>query len=124
MIDPKLTYAVVWASNNTDKYWYKVYKDLIDKWFNAIAINPSEKEILGSAVYSTLLHYNGQIDVAIFVLPPEIWIKVLEDVKEKWINKVRFQPGAESNMCIDFCIKNDIEYIAKSCIMIQNTLHK
>jgi len=68
MIDPKLTYAVVWASNNTEKYWYKVFKDLIEKWFNAIAINPNENEIFWKTSYSTLSDYNWKIDVAIFVL--------------------------------------------------------
>ena len=123
MIDLNLTYAVVWASNNTDKYWYRVFKDLIEKWFKAIAINPNEKEILGKSVYSTLLDYNWKIDVAIFVLPPVVGIKVLEDVKKTEIRMVWFQPGAESDICVDFCNKNDIEYIAKSCIMIQSALH-
>lgn len=120
MIDPKLTYAVVWASNNTDKYGYKVFKDLIDKWFKTIAINPSENEILGNSVYSTLLDYDKKIDVAIFVLPPKVWIKVLEFVKQKWIKKVWFQPGAEDDACFRYCKYNNIEYIANSCIMIQS----
>lgn len=123
MIDPKLIYAVVWASNNTDKYGYKVFKDLIDKWFKAIAINPSEKEILGNSVYSTLLDYDKKIDVAIFVLPPKVWIKVLEFVKQKWIRKVWFQPGAEDDACINFCKNNNIDFISNSCIIIQSNLN-
>lgn len=123
MIDPKLTYAVVWASNNKDKYGYKVFKDLIDKWFKAIAINPSENKILWEQVYSTLSNYNQKIDIAIFVLPPKIGIKVLEDVKKLDIKQVWFQPWVEDNKTIDYCKKNNIEYIANSCIMIQSTLH-
>ena len=120
MIDPKLTYAVVWASNNTEKYGYKVFKDLTEKWFNAIAINPNENEILWETSYPTLSDFEWKIDVAIFVLSPNFSLPVLEEVKNLWINKVWFQPWAESNNCIEFCEKNNIEYIANACIMIQS----
>ncbi len=120
MIDPKLTYAVVWASNNTEKYWYKVFKDLTEKWFDAIAINPNEENVLWKKVYSTLSDFEWKIDVAIFVLSPKFSLPVLEEVKNLWIKKVWFQPWAENNDCIEFCKKNNIEYIANACIMIQS----
>ncbi|HKL43660.1 MAG TPA: CoA-binding protein [Candidatus Absconditabacterales bacterium] len=120
MIDPKLTYAVIGASNNTDKYGYKVFKDLIEKGFNVVAINPNEEKILGRSVYPTLSKYKGKIDVAIFVLSPKFSLPVLEEIKVLGIKKVWFQPGAESDKAIKFCEKNNIEYITNACIMIQN----
>ncbi len=120
MIDSKLTYAVVWASNNTDKYGYKVFKDLIDKWFNSIAVNPSESEILWKEVYSTLSDCDKKIDVAIFVLPPKVGIKILEEIKKLEIKTVWFQPGAEDKNTINFCKNNNINYIANSCVIIQS----
>lgn len=119
MIDSKLTYAVIWASNNIEKYGYKVFKDFIDKWFNTIAINPNETEILGEICYSKLSDYDWKIDVAIFVLSPKFSLPVLEEIKELGIKKVWFQPGAESDEAIEFCIRNWIEYVANACIMIK-----
>lgn len=87
MIDSKLTYAVIWASNNIEKYGYKVFKDFIDKWFNTIAINPNETEILGEICYSKLSDYDWKIDVAIFVLSPKFSLPVLEEIKELGIKK-------------------------------------
>jgi predicted CoA-binding protein len=75
---------------------------------------------LGKDVYSTLLDYDKKIDIAIFVLPPKIGIKILEDVKNLKIKTVWFQPGAESEDNIKFCTENNISYIANSCIMIQS----
>ncbi|MCK9467219.1 MAG: CoA-binding protein [Candidatus Absconditabacterales bacterium] len=121
MIDPKLTYAVIGASNNVEKYGYKVFKDLIKKGFNAIAINPNEKEIFGKKAYSTLSDFKGKIDFAIFVLSPKFSLAILEEVKKLGIQKVWFQPGAESDEGIEFCKKNDIEYIANACVMIQSS---
>ena len=129
MIDPNLTYAVIWASNNTEKYWYKVFKDLTEKWFKAVAINPNEKDkILWKEVYPTLLDYynkHGNIDIAIFVVPPAVTLEILKKiVKSKKINikSMRFQPWAESDDVINFCKKNHIDFIANSCIMIQSNL--
>jgi len=129
MIDPNLTYAVIWASNNTDKYWYKVFKDLIEKWFKAVAINPNEKnKILWQDVYPTLLDYYNKhwnIDVAIFVVPPVITLEILKNLKKSENIKIKsmwFQPWAESENVINFCKENNIDFIANSCIMIQSNL--
>lgn len=121
MIDKNLTYAVIWASNNTEKYGYKVFKDLIEKWFNAIAINPKEDEILWKKTYSTLSDFDGKIDVLIFVLDPKIAFEILKnEVKNLWIQKVWFQPWAESEESISWCQENQIDYIANACIMINS----
>jgi len=40
-----LKIVIIWASNNTEKYWNKILKDLIGKWYIVIPINPKEKEI-------------------------------------------------------------------------------
>jgi predicted CoA-binding protein len=128
MIDPNLTYAVVWASNNTDKYGYKVFKDLIDKWFNTIAINPKEIEILWKRVYPTLPDYQWTIDIVIFVVPAFITLKILKKMNKKNsesknrlnIKSIRFQPWSENDDVIQFCKNNNIEYIANACIMIQS----
>lgn len=129
MIDLNLIYAVVWASNDKQKYGHKVFKDLIEKWFKAIAINPNEKnDILWEKVYSSLPDYVWKIDVVIFVVPPIITLEILkkmnfEDSASKnrlEIKTVRFQPWSENEDVIEFCKKNKIEYISNACIMIQN----
>lgn len=128
MIKPELTYAVIWASNNTEKYWYKVFKDLLEKWFKVIAINPKEKEILWQKVYSTLPNYNWNIDIVIFVVPPQITLEILKKMAMQnsasknilWVQSVWFQPGASDDKCIEFCKNNKIDYISDACIMIQS----
>lgn len=131
MIDPKFTYAVIWASNNTEKYWYKVFKDLLEKWFKVIPINPKEENyILGEKVYSTLPDYDWTIDIVIFVVPPVITLEILKKMTPKdsisrnrlGFKSVWFQPGASDKNCIDFCKDNNIKYIADACIMIQNNI--
>jgi hypothetical protein len=81
MINKDFLYAIIGASNNEEKYGYKVFKDLLKGGYKVIPINPNEKEILGNKVYSTLSVTKKKIDVVIFVTPPTVTEKVLEEVK-------------------------------------------
>lgn len=119
MINKDFFYAVIGASTNEEKYGYKVFKDLLDAGYKVIPINPNEKKILWVQVYPTLSSVHKKIDVAIFVTPPAVTEKVLEEVKTLGIVHVRMQPGAESEEAIKFCQENTIECIHNACIMIQ-----
>ena len=122
MINKDFLYAVVGASNDEEKYGYKVFKDLLDAGYKVVPINPTEKEILGEKVYAMLSEVKEKIDVVIFVTQPIITEKVLEQVKELWIKNVWLQPGAQSDTAIEFCKKNNIECIHDACIMIQRKI--
>jgi predicted CoA-binding protein len=119
MINKNFLYAVVGASNNEEKYVYRVFKDLLDAEYKVLPINPTEKEILGEKVYATLSEVKEKIDVVIFVTQPKVTEKVLEEVKILGIKNVWLQPGAQSDAAIEFCKKNTIECIHDACIMIQ-----
>jgi uncharacterized protein len=92
MINKDFIYAVVGASNNQEKYGHKVFKDLLDAEYKVVPVNPTEKEILEQEVYPTLSEIPEQIDVVIFVTPPMVTEKVLEEVKKLGIKNVRMQP--------------------------------
>lgn len=119
MISKDLTYAIVGASNNPDKFGYKVLKDLKDNGYKTIPINPKEEKILDQKTYHTLSDCIEKIEVVVFITPPQITKKVLEECVKIKINKVWFQPGSNDQNCVDFCSQNSIECIANSCIMIK-----
>ncbi|MDA3839747.1 MAG: CoA-binding protein [Patescibacteria group bacterium] len=118
MIDKNFTYAIVGASNNKDKYGYKVLHDLIDAGYNTIPINPKETKILNLETYPSISDYEGVIDVVVFVVPPVVTEKVLEEALLLGISKVWMQPGSESEKAINFCNKHKISYIYNACIML------
>lgn len=119
MLDKKLIYAIVGASNDSKKYGNKVMKDLDSKKFKIIPINPHEKEILGHKVYPTILDIPVKIDFVIFIVPPKITEKVLLEVKKLDIKNVWMQPGSESETAIKFCEENKIAVIHHACIMLK-----
>lgn len=120
MISKNENYLVVWASNNTDKYWYKVFNDLISNWYNAIPINPKEETILNQKVYKNILDFTWRTDNIIFVTQPKVTEKILEEIINKKINaNIRLQPWSESDKAITLCQKNNMKYTSNSCIMIE-----
>lgn len=119
MIDKNLTYALVWASVNPEKYGNKILQDLLDGWYTVIPVNPNENEILWQQTFSFLSDISQKIDIVIFVVPPFVTEKVLDEVIVLWIKKVWMQPGSESENAIQKCIEAWIELVYNSCIMIQ-----
>jgi hypothetical protein len=93
----EFSYAVVGASTNPHKYGYTVLKDLSNGGFTVVGVNPKYHAIDGIQVYPTLKDVPGKIDVAIFVVPPDVGLSLLGQVEEKGIQRVWFQPGAESD---------------------------
>ena len=117
-----MTYAIVGSSNNKEKYGYKVTLNLKKRGFDIIPINSDESEILGIKAYKSLSDINSKklnkIEMVIFIIPPQITLKILQEVKKLKIKKVWFQPGSESEDSIEYCKEKKIEYTANSCIML------
>ncbi|MFA6268561.1 MAG: CoA-binding protein [archaeon] len=116
------TILIVGASNNPDKFGYKIVENLLKKGFNVIPINPKETLILGQVAYPNLTSFVTQnphikIDWVDLVVPPEVALKVLLELKQLGLAKAWFQPGSESTSAIDFCEKNGIKYMKNKCIM-------
>lgn len=118
-IDKTYAYALIGASQNHEKYGYKVFADLKKADYNVHPINPKGGTILGSTVYKSIDAIPQEIDVVIFVVPSEITISLLPIVHKKGIKKVWFQPGSESDVAINFCKENNIHYIAHACMMME-----
>jgi len=121
--------VLVGASNNPEKYWNKILKDLISKWYIVYPINPKEKEIEWIKVYKNLknfLSYNKDFDVINFVVRPQVVYKELKENLEKIKNKkIWCQPWASDDDVIRFLHENEFkDYIVNSCIMLENLIKK
>jgi uncharacterized protein len=114
------TYAVVGASNNPEKYGFKIVQNLKSKNFSVIPINPKGEKILGFSVFPKISDVPQKIDVVIFVVPFSLTEKILLKVKKLGIDKVWMQPGAQSRKAIQYCLDNNIKCIHDACVMIEN----
>ncbi|MEM3374803.1 MAG: CoA-binding protein [Candidatus Woesearchaeota archaeon] len=93
--------AIIGASKDRNKFGNKAvraYKEQDDVVF---PVNPHEKEIEGLPCYSSVLDIPMEVDVASIYLPPEVGIKVIDDIIKKGIKKVYLNPGSESEEIIN-----------------------
>lgn len=119
MINKNFTYAVVWASNDKNKYWYKVFENLLSAWYQVIPINPNEEKILWKKCYKKLQNFKKWVDVIIFVTQPVITESIVTKLWNYRFKKIWMQPWSENEKTISFCEKNNIDFVINSCIMIQ-----
>ncbi len=111
--------AVVGASSNKNKYGYKVFKTLLNLGYNVYPINPKIKELEGVKVYKKISDIEENIDAVSFIIPPEQADSVLEEVNNKGIKIVWFQPGAESYKLIRYCNTHKIDVIFHKCVLVE-----
>lgn len=114
--------VLIWASNNSEKFWNKILIDLISKWHTVFPINPKESEIEGIKIYKNIWEINKKYEIVNFVVKPKITNLILEKNLEILQNKkIWIQPWA-SNEKTKEILKNNWfkDYIVDSCIMIKD----
>jgi len=112
--------AVVGASNNPQKYGYRIVKSLLEDGHRVFPVNLKETVILGQPVYKTLADIDHALDIVDIVVPPEVTMSILEQARDLGHRNVWVQPGAENDQVVDFLKQHarDFErYVYNDCIM-------
>ena len=114
------TIALIGASNDKEKYGNKIYRDLRSKGYNVTPINPKEEKIEGDKAYVSIEQMEKLPDIANFVVPPSIAIKIAQNIVDLGVKYLWFQPGSESNELENWLKNTDgIKYLINSCIMVE-----
>tara|TARA_Y100001968_G_scaffold78752_1_gene70052 strand:- start:789 stop:1172 length:384 start_codon:yes stop_codon:yes gene_type:complete len=118
--EEKTSIALIGASNDRSKYGNKIYRDLRKKGYNVTPINPKEEKIEGDMAYSSIEEMKELPDIANFVVPPTIAMKIAQHITSLGIKHLWFQPGSESEELEDWLKNTDgIEYLINACIMVE-----
>jgi len=115
--------SLVGATNNKEKYGYRILKNLENKGYNLYPVNPNYDEIEGIKTYPSIKELpKEEIDLIVFVVPPKVGIKVLKEAYQEGYKKFWFQPGAESDE-IEQYVKslNDVDCSFIDCIMVETS---
>ena len=112
--------ALIGASNDRSKYGNKIYRDLRNKGYNVTPINPKEEKIEGDRAYSSIEEMKELPDIANFVVPPPVAMKIAQNITNLGIKHLWFQPGSESKQLENWLKNTDgIEYLINACIMVE-----
>lgn len=125
--------AVVGASADPTKLGHTILKNLIDGGFkgDVYPINPKADEILGKKVYRSLVEIEGEVDLAVIVVPSKFVPSVLEDAGKKGIKNVVIITGGFreigkegeklENKLLEIAKKYGIRIVGPNCQGINNT---
>jgi len=89
--------AVIGASNDRSKYGNKAVRAYLLNGFRVYPVNPKEKTIEGLDVYKSILDIQEEVDRASLYVPPKVGLKVIEEIAEKGVKELYFNPGTESD---------------------------
>jgi len=92
--------AVVGASSDRRKFGNRALRAFRQQGYTVVPINPHETEVEGVKAYASVLDVPGPIDMVSFYVPPEIGVRVIDEIARKGIPEVWLNPGAESDALI------------------------
>ncbi|MSP19079.1 MAG: CoA-binding protein [Bdellovibrionales bacterium] len=96
------TIAIIGASQDRNKFGNKAVRVFADKGYTVYPIHPKLAEIEGHKVYSSILKVpEKEFDMVSFYLPPQLGMKVIEEVAKVKCKEVWFNPGSESDELIE-----------------------
>jgi len=93
---PPVAVALVGASNDRSKFGNKAVRAYLRQGYRVYPVNPREQSIEGLPAYRSVLDIPEAIDRVTFYVPPQVGLKVIEEVAEKGAREVYLNPGSES----------------------------
>lgn len=97
---PKVV-AVIGASSDRRKFGNRALRAFRQQGHTVIPINPNEAEIEGLKAYPSVLDVPGPIDMATFYVPPEVGLRVIDEVARKGVAEVWLNPGADGDAVLE-----------------------
>tara|TARA_B100000700_G_C14896438_1_gene785233 strand:+ start:253 stop:630 length:378 start_codon:yes stop_codon:yes gene_type:complete len=117
--DKNIKIAIIGASNNSSKYGYKIYKNLLLKGYDVTPINPKGVLIDGVETLPSIVKMSNKPDIIDFVVPPSIALSEAKSLEANGFDNFWFQPGSESQELIEFLNTKNINYLVGECIMVE-----
>lgn len=116
-------WAVVGATDNTEKFGYKIYKTLKAAGYNVYPVNPGITEILGDTCYPALKDLPVIPEVVNVVVPPKVGEQIMNNCAELGIKNVWLQPGANAASVVETAQKLGLTVVDQNCILVELRNH-
>lgn len=114
--NPELKHAVIGASNNIEKFGYKIFKHLKEKGLDVTPVNPHEKIILGLPVVKSIASLDKS-SVLVFLIPPKFTFETVKSAINLGFKKFWFQPGSYDDEILRYCNNQGVEFSAGVCLL-------
>ena len=115
----KQVWAIVGASENTEKFGNRIYRNLKQAGYQVYGVNPNAETADGDPVYPTLADLPVKPDVVDVVVPSWVGRRVAEDAARQGIPIFWLQPGAESDELIAYAESLGLNFIHNACALVE-----
>jgi uncharacterized protein len=113
------TWAVVGVSANKEKYGNIIFLQLRQANYKVYAVNPALQTVEGAPCYPNLSALPEVPEVVNVVVPPALGEAVVEECLTLGIQRIWFQPGAESEAAINKAKAGGMQVLSNACILLQ-----
>ncbi|PAB58988.1 CoA-binding protein [Anaeromicrobium sediminis] len=115
----KKSWAVIGASDNVNKFGYKVYKRLKDKGYEVYGVNPNCNEIEGNKCYDSIDSLPEKVECVSIIVNPKITNKSLENIKDMDIDYIWAQPGAFNEETKEIAKELKLNFVYDKCVLVE-----
>jgi uncharacterized protein len=112
------TFAIAGVSRNKKKFGNYVFRNLKEKGYQVLPVNPNASEIEGVSCYADVTALPADITHLIVMTPKKETLSVVEAAVNKGIKNIWVQQSSETKEVIDFASGKDNNFIFKKCIMM------
>lgn len=111
-------FGVIGASSNREKYGNKVLRCYLQHGKKVYPVNPNEAEVEGVPCLSDISKLPPEVKSISVITPPKVTEQIVDEAIAKGIQNIWMQPGAQSDLAIEKCKKNNINVIGDGkCIL-------
>jgi uncharacterized protein len=113
------TWAVVGATDNPEKFGYKIFKFMKESGYEVYPVNPGISVVMGETCYPTLADLPVLPEAVDVVVPPRVGEKVIAMCEELGIQNVWLQPGADAETVIALARGKGLKVVHNACVMVE-----
>jgi predicted CoA-binding protein len=110
--------AVIGVSENSDKTGFKIFTDLLEAGFRAVAVGIRGGIVAGKTVYKSLKDLPETPDMILTVVPPAGTEKTVDEAIDLGIKEVWMQPGSQSEIAAKKAKAAGMKVTESGCFML------
>lgn len=113
------TWAVIGASNDPQKFGYKITKALKESGKTVYPINPKEDNIMELRAFADISKLPEIPEVVDFVIPPVIGRKVIDSGHIPKETILWFQPGSFDVDLLEYSLSKGYSVVNDGCVLVE-----
>ena len=113
----KKVWAVVGASENPEKFGYKIYNRLKDRGYKVYPVNPNYETINGDKCYKDLSALPEKPEVIDMVVAPRHGMSTIEEAAKLGVRNIWLQPGTYNEELMSLINEKGLDAV-QACVLV------